>query len=199
MKKTTFRVSSVASRTLLFSMLLCLASFILFGLLLAVFGERFVNYLIMIPFLSGYLHTNLTHFGLNMLLLFGLLHAASNESYTYKDLFRITFLISLLYLPVAIFGITDPAVGISGTVYFLMARYFLSMNNKQTGILWLSGILLLELFSHTPESRVAYGVHYLGVLVGALSLKRPIFWGFQLRPLCTNNPRNQIDIEKNSY
>jgi hypothetical protein len=95
-----------------------------------------------------------------------------------------------LYLPVALFGITDPAVGISGTVYFLMTRYFLSMDNKRLGGLLLSGIILLELMSNTPESRIAYGVHYLGVLMGALSLKKASYWGFQLRPISVNNPGN---------
>ena len=154
-------------------MLLCVISFIILGIKIAIFGEGSSSILMMEPFTSGFLHVSFSHFGYNMIMLFLVLLSPFNSTYDITKIFWITFLLSVLYLPVSILGITPPAVGISGTCYFLLARYLFSWEkNKKLG----QGIMIFLVFCEIVtlgdlEDKIAHGVHILGAILGYLSLK----------------------------
>jgi hypothetical protein len=66
-------------------------------------------------------------------------------------------------------------VGISGTCYYLLARYFFTWGNKKN--LGKAIILILaaaELFAIAENDGAAHGVHLIGILFGYLSLKKSL-------------------------
>jgi len=157
--------------------LFCIASFVVFGLQIAIFGESFSNLLMMNPIISGFLHVGLSHFGCNIIVLFLILLAPINSSYDIKKIFWVTFVISILYLPFPIMGITPAAVGISGTCMFLMTRYFFTWKKYPKigmAIILLIGISELANILDVSDG-TAHGVHVLGIILGYLSLNSGIF------------------------
>lgn len=153
--------------------LFCIAAFIILGIQIAIFGNSSANILMMDPFISGFLHTGISHFGWNIAIVFLALLSSVNTTYNITKVFWVTFILSLLYLPVSILGITPPAVGISGTCYFLLARYFFSWKkHRKIGY----GIIIFLVFCEVItlgdlSDRVAHGVHILGAVLGYISLK----------------------------
>jgi hypothetical protein len=160
--------------TVIFTLVIVVASFIVFGILGAITGESQMNHLMLIPFISGYLHGGLEHILWNMIILFLCMLSAVNSNFDYKNIYWIAFFISLIYLPISILGITKPAIGISGVCYFLLTRSLLSWKRKDIGILLLISILVIELSSYTDiNNQTAYGVHYIGVCLGFISVRNP--------------------------
>lgn len=152
--------------------LFCIASFVVFGLQIAIFGEPFSNLLMMNPIISGFLHVGLSHFCGNIIALFLVLLASINSSYDIKKIFWVTFVISILYLPFPIIGLTPAAVGISGTCMFLMTRYFFTWKKYPKigmAIILLIGISELVNILDVSDG-TAHGVHLIGLVLGYISL-----------------------------
>ena len=152
--------------------LLCLAAFLVFGIQIAVVGSGKEQMLMMNPFISGFLHAGVTHFLLNIVLIFLAMLAPINRSYNIEKIFWITTLLSILYLPVPLSGATLPAIGISGTCYFFLARYFFTWKNRHklgVSIILLFAFAELVAIPHL-EDNTAHGVHLMGIPLGYLSL-----------------------------
>jgi len=157
-------------KTLIISAI-CVVAFLLATVYMNVTGIDSPAIILMNPFISGFIHVSIEHFVGNMLGLFLFLIPAVNAGYRVKEIFWITFLISIAYLPISILGLTDPAVGISGTCMFLTSRSLLSIKNKKIGIVLVSLIALSEMLPLFDADGTAHGVHLLGLLLGYLSLK----------------------------
>jgi len=153
--------------------LFCIAAFIVLGIQMAIFGNDKANILMFNPFISGFLHAGIGHFGWNIAMVFLTLLSSVNSSYNIVKIFWVTFLLSLLYLPISILGVTLPAVGISGTCYFLLARYFFSWEkHKKIGYGIILFLVFCEVITITDISdKVAHGVHIMGAVLGYISLK----------------------------
>ncbi len=157
------------------TILFCIAALFVMGIGIAITGKGTETMNMMNPLISGYLHNGLPHFLLNMVLIFLALLAPINSSYDQYKIFWVTTIISFIYFPVELLGITLPAVGISGTCYYLLARYFFTWENKKN--LGKAIILILaaaELFAIAENDGAAHGVHLIGILFGYLSLKKPL-------------------------
>lgn len=153
----------------------CILSFIVFGIQLSIFGENLSNFLLMDPIISGFLHNGIAHFFLNIFLLFLFLLTSVNNNYDIQRIFWITFFLSVAYLPVSVSGLTEPAVGLSGTIYFLMIRWFCSWEKRRKLGIWIiSSFLLFELTCLFDSDGVAHGVHLLGASLGFLSLNKDL-------------------------
>ncbi len=163
-----------AFKTTGLTMLACGAATILTFIQLMIVGEDNSNFLMLNPILGGYLHLSVPHFASNMFLLFLALCSDINQKYTPKKIFYITLIIELIYLPFELLEISQIAIGISGTCYFLISRFFFSWREKA----WLGAsiavVLALIEFSgfFSAPGDAAHGVHLLGILLGFLSLPR---------------------------
>lgn len=140
--------------------------------MLVIFGN--VPYILMNPFLKGYLHLSISHFSLNVLMLFVTLLAGVNRSYGFKNIYIITLLIFLIHLPLEMTGISQTALGLSGTCYFLLSRYFFSWKERSLLGVFIIGILaLLELGAsiNMRDEGTAHSVHIIGIVLGYLSIR----------------------------
>ena len=130
--------------------------------------------ILMNPFLKGYLHVGFEHAVTNLIMLFAVLLAPVNREYDFKKIYWITLIISLLYLPTELSGISQTALGISGTCYFLLSRYFFSWKERSLlGVFIIGTIALLELGAgiNPDSSNSAHWVHLLGIALGCASIK----------------------------
>lgn len=162
--KTIHRFKS-AFTTTAFTSLVVILAFIVFGIFITIGGPQSVSFFLMMPFISGYLHAGIDHFAFNMLIIFLCMLSESNRDLDFKKIYWVTLFISLLYLPVALLGLTAPAIGISGTCYFMLTRYFLRWRRKHWGVFLLLFLLLCERLGSTPDQNIAYWVHYIGVML----------------------------------
>lgn len=158
-------------------LMLSFIAFMGFAIFIEVFGDGAKAIFVLNPFVSGFIHGGLDHilFNLGMIFLFSL--SPINSEYDIKRIFWVTFILSCLYLPVSLLHITEPAIGISGTCFFLMTRFFFSRNSYK--ILWYSlyfFLLLSELYTIAENDGTAHGVHILGALLGYISLKKDSVW-----------------------
>ena len=163
----------LSAKTTGMTILFCGAATVFIFLQVVIFGINSSDLIMMNPFLSGYLHLSMEHFLLNMVILLLALIPEVNRYYSPLKIFYITTIISLLYLPIEALGFTEVAIGISGTCYFLISRYLLSLENKA----WLGvpGIVLLACIetwglSGSPDG-AAHGVHLIGMFLGFVSLR----------------------------
>ena len=164
---------SLSAKTTGITILCCGAATVFIFLQVLIFGINSSNFIMMNPFLSGYLHLSIEHFLLNMGILLLALLPEVNRYYSPLKIFYITTIISLLYLPIEALGFTEVAIGISGTCYFLISRYLLSLDNKAR--LGMLGIVLLACIetwglSGSPDG-AAHGVHLIGIFLGLVSLR----------------------------
>lgn len=158
---------------------LSVALFLLAIVSVALLGDWSQKLFTFNPLISGFLHISIDHLAFNILGVFLLMLARANQDYTLKDLFWITFLISLIYLPIPLIGLTPPAIGISGTCMFLMTRYFLTWKRaKGIGVFLLILTLGLEASDIFTNDGIAHGVHLLGGVMGYLSLKSEVITKF---------------------
>lgn len=145
---------------------ICLVANFLYFIQYLVTGS---DYAYMNPFISGFLHTSVSHLTLNFLVIFISLISSVNKKYDWKDIYIITFLISLFYLPISFFGITSIAIGLSGTGYFFITRAAFSCNKLSKGVIIF--LAFCEAFCLTNDDGVAHGVHLIGIIFGYVSLK----------------------------
>ena len=129
---------------------------------------------IMNPFIKGYLHLGLEHFSTNVIILFLVLLSPANRSYNFKKIYIVTVAISLIYLPFEILGFSETSLGLSGTCYFLLSRYFFSWKERsRLGVFIITILALLELGAsvNTSIDKTAHFVHVLGIALGYLSIR----------------------------
>lgn len=156
---------------------LSLITFVLLAFFIAIFGESLGSMLVCKnPFTSGFVHFEIEHLFYNLLLIFLFTFPKQNTHYDIQKLFWITFIISFIYLPICLLGLTHYSIGISGTCYFLITRYAFSNSGssiKQILSFSLFGLTLLGEYirmKNTTNDDVAHGIHFIGVFLGVISL-----------------------------
>ena len=157
------------SRCIFFTLLFCVISFPL-SLLLMLMLPLEAKQIFMLPFINGFLHGSLSHLIYNMIA-FSLLIIPKINDYDFKSICLISFLISGIYLLFWFFGFPS-AIGLSGIVYFLLARFLLSRKRFRL----LSIILFLVLLFHEGTAindldGIGHAVHLIGLTLGFISLK----------------------------
>ena len=153
-------------------LLMTIASFFVVGLFSVLFGDSSGKMVMMVPLISGFVHAGFDHLLLNLIMLFLLLIPEVNRRYDINRIFWLTALISTVYLPLAISGLCPPAVGISGTAYFLMSRFFWSRTSYATLAKCTLGLLIIgELGAMSEGDDVAHLVHFIGAAMGIMSLR----------------------------
>lgn len=150
----------------------CLTAFIVFIIQIILWGNESSNLYMMNPLISGYLHASLNHFVSNLLLIFLLMIPAINRVLSFRELFYITTMLSLLYLPISIAGLTPPAIGLSGTCCYLGGRY--AWTRKKWHVItkiFLILIIYLEVNKFMqPLDGQAHLMHVLGMIAGVCSI-----------------------------
>jgi hypothetical protein len=150
----------------------CLTAFIVFIIQVILWGNESSNLFMMNPLISGYLHASLNHFVSNLFLIFLLLIPAINRVLSFRELFYITTVLSLLYLPISISGLTPPAIGLSGTCCYLGGRYAWT-RKKWHVIAKIFLILLIYVEGNNfmqPLDGEAHLMHVLGMMAGVCSI-----------------------------
>lgn len=157
--KTTFNLLLAIGISTLISMIF-----------IQVWGDSSLNWLMYNPLTKGFLHVSIEHFAYNVLIIFFLLLFPINRQYDFKKLFLVTLILSS-------FGIffdllfNEPAVGISGTLCFLLARVCLSPR-KWWGYLLFFLIIYPEIFHIMDTSDdLSQHNHLIGFLFGILSMR----------------------------
>ena len=158
--------------------MLCIVSFLIYTLLLAIFEHTvFASSLMLIPFISGFIHSGLEHFLINLGLFGAAMLCTINRDYTMRYLYWLTVLISFLYLPIAVLGFSLPAIGISGLCYFLIVRVLLTWKVKYnigTLLFWM--LTISEIYGlMILKDDIAHGVHLIGIGLGVYSIKKVSF------------------------
>jgi hypothetical protein len=164
-----------AAKTTTITLLACGASTVITFIQLVIFGTENSNLLMMNPLTSGYLHLGMAHLFSNAVILFLSLCSDVNREYNALKIFYITVLIELVYLPAEIAGVSEIAIGISGTGYFLLSRYLFSWKEKShigIGIALLLALIEFNgLFSKSVTEDSAHWVHLLGIAFGYFSIR----------------------------
>jgi hypothetical protein len=149
-------------------------AFVLSIIFVLVFGENSVKFLYYNPGINGFIHSSFSHLSENMLNVFLLCLADINIIYSLKRFYLITVVLSAVYLPLALLGLASPVVGISGMVYFLASRFFIT-NNAKPWLRWIGYILyslalLGEISMLGNDDNVAHLFHLFGAAIGAISV-----------------------------
>jgi hypothetical protein len=163
-----------AAKTTAITLLACGASTLLIFIELGIFGVDYSDLLTMNPLTSGYLHLGIVHLVSNAIILFLALCSDINRNYNALRIFYVTVLIELVYLPAELAGISEIAIGMSGTCYFLVSRYFLTWKEKPwMGICIVFLIVMTELnemLSKSSTDNSAHMVHIIGVVFAYFSI-----------------------------
>lgn len=163
-----------AVKTTAITILACGASTLLTFIGLGLFGIDYSDLLTMNPLTSGYLHLGIVHLISNTIILFLALCSDINKEYNAVRVFYITVLIELFYLPAEIAGISEIAIGMSGTCYFLVSRYFFTWKEKPwIGIcivFLIAGTEIEGMLSATSSDDSAHMVHIIGIMFAYFSL-----------------------------
>ena len=112
MDTTFFKKLKNPTLNVLFIFLAWVLSFGLCVIAKVIFGEAsdiLMNYN---PFVNGFIHGDMSHLGMNLLLMFVFLIPEINQRYDFTKIFFITIIISLIYFPISL-SVGTPAVGIS--------------------------------------------------------------------------------------
>lgn len=162
-----------AAKTTFIILLMCGASTLLTFIQLTLFGIEHSNLLMMNPLTSGYLHLSVVHLVSNAIILFLALCSDTNKEFNAIKIFYVTIIIELIYLPVEIINLSQIAIGISGTGYFLVSRYFFSWKEK-TGlgvciIFLLTAVEINGMFPTSVPDDAAHLVHFIGIVLGYIS------------------------------
>jgi membrane associated rhomboid family serine protease len=161
-----------AIKTILLISAACAIAVIFSAILSEIIGSR--NSMLN-PIFSGLLHASFPHFFTNIFFIFIFLLPDVNRDYDFKKIYWITFLLSIFYLPISVLEITLPAIGISGTWFFLMGRFFFSWKNKYNWGLWIAGFIVMAELSaqiNNPEDKIAHIAHLMGMAFGYFSLSK---------------------------
>jgi hypothetical protein len=156
-------------------LVLSIIAFIISAILILVGGESSSGFIMYNPFVNGFMHSSFGHLGSNMLNVFLLCLADINAIYTLKRFYWTAVILSAVYLPLALLGIASPVVGISGVVYFLASRFFITNSATAAWIRWvgyiLYGLVILGEISMLGNSdNVAHLFHLFGAALGAVTV-----------------------------
>jgi membrane associated rhomboid family serine protease len=133
-----------------------------------------------IPFFSGFAHAGYGHVFSNLIVIFFCLLANINKFYTIEKIFWITTLLSTIFLIPVLIGITDPIIGISGTCFFLMTRFFLSVKrNIKISQFFIFMLIYIETIHAGNDDQISHSMHIAGFILGWISLHP---YKFQLVP-----------------
>ena len=135
-----------------------------------VFGNSSDDLMNYNPLFNGFIHGDPSHLFMNLGLIFIFLVPPINQHYNFTEIFYITLIISLVHFPISL-AVGIPAVGISGTMYFMMTRVCL---NKKNVLLYVFFAIMFgyEIVNFNVISDgVAHGVHIIGAIFGFISLK----------------------------
>jgi hypothetical protein len=153
----------------LFIFLAWVATFILSVIAKLIFGEASDSIMNYNPIINGFIHGDPSHLATNLGLIFLFLIPEINQRFNFPKIFLITLIISVIYLPISfLFGI--PAVGISGTLYFMLSRACL---NKRNILLYIFFVIMIspEIINILNTSDgAAHIVHIIGSVLGFISL-----------------------------
>jgi len=165
--KTTFYLSTAIGISTLIS-----TGFIL------IWGNDGLNWLMHFPLTKGFLHADFEHFYYNIIIIFFLLLFPINRNYDFKKLFLVTSILSLIGLFFD-FLWDEPAIGISATLAFLLARVCWSPR-KWWGYALFLLIIYQDLNSVMDFSdELSQHNHLIGALIGILSMTNKFKWWFQ--------------------
>ena len=170
MKNLIFKNVKNAALNVLFIFLAWISTFVLCVIAKVIFGDASDSLMNYNPLINGFIHADFSHLFMNIALIFIFLIPDINQKYDFTRIFFITLLISLIYLPVSL-AVGIPAVGVSGTLYFMLSRVCLNKKNILLYILF--GIMIapeLASFANVSDG-TAHMVHVIGALLGFLSLK----------------------------
>ena len=154
----------------LFIFVAWVSTFILCVIAKIIFGDASDSLMNYNPLFNGFIHAGFSHLGMNLMMMFVFLIPEINQRYDFKQIFFITLIISALYFPISL-AAGLPAVGVSGTLYFMISR--VCLNNRSIPLYILFGILILaELnsFGNILDG-TAHLVHLIGASLGILSLR----------------------------
>jgi membrane associated rhomboid family serine protease len=166
---TFFKRLKKPALNVLFIFLAWAATFILSVIAKLVFGEVSDSIMKYNPIINGFIHGDPSHLAMNLGLIFVFLIPEINQRFNFPKIFLITLIISVIYLPISfLFGI--PAVGISGTLYFMLSRACL---NKRNIFLYIFFVIMIspEIINiFNTSDGTAHTVHIIGSVLGFISL-----------------------------
>jgi len=162
------------SLNVLFILLAWVSIFVLCVIAKLIFGDASDNLMYYNPLFNGFIHGDFSHLGINLVMMFLFLIPSINQGYDFKQIFFITTAISVIYFPISLM-VGIPAVGISGTIYFMISRACL--NKRSIPLYILFGIIILpeiRSFNITSDG-TAHAVHLIGAALGLISLKVDLY------------------------
>jgi membrane associated rhomboid family serine protease len=170
MKTTFFKNLKKPTISILFISLAWISSFVLSVIAKIIFGDASDSLMNYNPLVNGFIHGDIPHLLMNLGLMFIFLIPEINQRYDFTKIFFITLIISIAYFPIALL-VGIPAVGISGTLYFMLSRVCLSKKNIFLYIFF-AIMIVPEIigFSNTSDG-TAHMVHLIGAALGFASLK----------------------------
>lgn len=185
--KTTFYLVSACGIITLISM-----GFIL------IWGNDGFKWLVHFPFTKGFLHADFEHFYYNIIIISILLLFPINRNYDFKKLFLVTAILSTIGIFFDVLW-DDTAIGISGTLTFLLARVCWSPRK------WWGYVLFLLLIYNDLNQVMDFSDdlsqhnHLIGGLIGILSMTNGFKFKSLLQPNPVNNshPENEPSLENN--
>ena len=160
----------------LFIFLAWVFTFILSIIAKLIFGDDSDDLMNYNPIINGFIHSSPSHLLYNLGLGFVCFIPQVNQHYNFTKIFFITLIISLAYFPISLV-VGLPAIGVSGTMYFMMTRIFLNKKNK---ILYSIFAIIIgyEIANYTVISDgIAHNVHIIGAVLGFISLKISTYTG----------------------
>ncbi len=158
----------------LFIFLAWVSTFILCVIAKIIFGDSSDSLMNYNPLFNGFIHGDLSHLGTNLLMMFVFLVPEINQKYDFKQIFFITLIISAIYFPVSL-AVGLPAVGVSGTLYFMISR--VCLNKRSIPLYIFFGVLIyyeLNSLGNTLDG-TAHLVHLIGAALGLISLKAELY------------------------
>lgn len=133
----------------------------------------------LMPFINGAFHAGFEHLFGNLLILFIFLIPEINSSYGLKKLFWTSAVLSTVYIPIFILGLSWPVVGSSGVFYFLMGRFIFSRQNTVSQVfayIFFSILILGDLVTMVSDDGVAHLFHVMCAGIGVLTVTRLKRW-----------------------
>ncbi len=146
-----------------------ISAFIISVIAKLIFGDLSDNIINYNPFINGFLHADWSHLMCNLSLIFIFLLPSINQHITFYKVYFITLIISLIYFPISLL-LASPAIGISGTLYFMLSRVCLNKFNIPL-YLFFAIIILPEIVNiFNTLDGTAHSVHIIGAVLGFISL-----------------------------
>lgn len=129
----------------------------------------------LMSFINGAFHAGFEHLFGNLLILFIFLIPDINSSYGLKKLFWTSAVLSTIYIPVFILGLSWPVVGSSGVFYFLMGRFIFTRRNTVSQVfayIFFSILILGDLVTMASNDGVAHLFHVMCAAIGVLTVTK---------------------------